>query len=281
MSYEADDRATPATPATPATAAGSWVLLAAEAERAVSERAHGEVGAALQELGVCHGVAAQTLRRLVAAKRFTDALARAEPALAAGLRDANLAAAEAIGRWWKRDPAEAKAAAQRLLAERLSVREIEDLERRSRPRPALALGDRMQKPIAVAIVAKIEAEMSLRHGVQYHATWASGAFRSAIRRMITPSFMRELSFEGAVLTGVSIVMSSEPTPEASLLAVAYIHSRPEHHGAALAAQLAGLTLVGFKGLLVSPRPEDASLLLSLAKAYPPAELEHLIVSVVT
>lgn len=262
---------------TPATAAGSWFALATETERAVSARVHGEVGAALQALGDSHGVAAQTLRRLVAAKRFTDLVAVGEPALATGLRNANLAAAEAIARWWKRDPNEARAAALQLVGERLSVREIEALERRSRPRAASTLGDRMQRATAVAIVKRIEHEMSRRHGVDYRATWSGGAFRPAVRRPVTPRFMRELSFEGAIMTGLSMVLTPSSATDARPVAVAYIHSRPENHAAALAAQLAGLTFVGFGGLLVSPRPEDSSLLLSLAEAYAPAELQHLIV----
>lgn len=270
MSAHPDDQPTSAT------AAGSWFVLAAEAEQNVSDLGHGEVGAALRALSDRHGVAVQTLRRLVAAKRMIDALSVGEPELARGLRNSNLAAVEAVARWWKRDPVEARTAGQRLLNERVSVREIEDLERRSRPRSASGSADRMQKTTAVAIVAQIETEMSRRHGVDYGATWAAGSFRPAIRRMVMPQFMRELSFEGAGMTDVSIVLTPTSAADARPLAVGYIHSRPEHHGAALAAQLAGLTFVGFRGLLVSPRPEDGPLLLALAQPYALAELEYLI-----
>ena len=257
------------------TRSGEWIKLAARAEQALSAAPRGSIETTLQELGDAYGVAAQTLRRLVSIKRFLDGLSPFEPDLANALEDCSVPAVEAIIRWWKWDPDGARDAARRLTDAELSVREMQTLERKARERRGPKSSDRMSQIQARNLIRKIELEMCLRHGPDYRATWANATFRPALRQMVTPRFIQELAFRGASMPGVSLVLTSSDKG-ARDVAVAVVHSNPERVAPGLAAQLAGLWFLEYRGLLVSTDSGQDELLDWVTRPYAAAGLEYFI-----
>jgi hypothetical protein len=267
-----EDRASEA-----ATGAGEWIKLATHAQQAVSGLRHGDIEPALTEIGRTYRVAAQTVRRLVRAKRFLDLFSKDDPALARTLESCSFPVVETIARWSKWDRDGARDAARRFAEQQLSVRQAQMLERRARELRGPMPNDRIPKTLAATMIRALEAEMSRRHQILYKATWANMTFRPALRRMETPRFIQDLAFRGATMPFISLILTPEEATQSTRdIAVAIIHSHPQRVAAGLAAQLAGLWFLDCRGLLVSSDSEQAGFLKWIVEPYAEAGLEYFI-----
>ncbi|PZR82160.1 MAG: hypothetical protein DI537_37105 [Stutzerimonas stutzeri] len=252
-------------------AANNWLKVADKAFFAYSQAPHGGKEAALRSEAASHGVAPQTLRRLLAGRQFLDRLLSSEPGLAQALRSASFAAVEVIARWHRWDRHGAADAARQLLSEATSVRALAAAEQEARRARGETRVQRLPRDVASQIGEAIVAHASSLLDRKLGVTWASHSYRTALTQPREPAMFARLRELGASPSGISLVLADDTSgPE---LAVVVMMRHPRMHAFAGMAQLAGLHHRGFGGLFVTFEPDEAEAFASLAREFLPARID--------
>lgn len=243
-----------------------WPAVASEAMDELRDVRHGERGQRLDVLARKHGLAAQTVRRLIAAKRFLDALTEQEPELARDLGRHSFAAVEAVDRWWRRDPLAARKTAVRFVAERWTVRQMLAAES-SAPGSGVA-ANRMPRIVAKHIAEVVIAKVGEQRNCTCRIIWAAAPYTVALdRERVEQPFMRHLRDMGLSAPGIAFILRAESDSHATDIAVAIVRDDPERSAFGAVAMLAGLSFARMEGLLVGFEPERAGWWIELSSLF--------------
>lgn len=252
--------------------AANWLKLADEVFLTFSRAPHGAKEAALVEAAARHGVAPQTLRRLLAGRQFLDRLVQTEPGLTQALRTSSFAAVEVLARWARWDRHAAADAARKLLAEKMSVRQLAMAEQEARRQKGNTAVQRLPMDVALQIATTITETASSLLSRKLHVTWASNAYRTAVTAAREPQMFKNMRERfGISPSGVALVLDDDPV-SAGEVAVAILSRHPRVHAFSALSMLAGLKHQGFEGLLVSFATEPMTWLDGLASTFNPARI---------